>query len=1017
MFFPDCSPVSRRRFLRRLNPFGATSVKRVHWTRTLLVAALSLFFGSQALRADNYDNMRAQWNAMLVGASNNMNDADVAASVNRIASNANTYWSSMNTTPGAAYLWSDISDFTKSGTITSNYVRLQAMAEAYAQPGNSLQGNTALAQAVAYGLDWLYTNYYNPNTTIFGNWWDWDIGAAHASMNASLLIYPQLTSAEIANYTSSLNYFDPNPSQDVQVTGSPTTATGANLADTVLAVILNGILSKNSSLITTAESDLSSVYLYVTSGSGFYVDGSFVFHGNIAYTGEYGQVLLSDISSLFLLLNNSSWPITDPNANNVWNWVSQSYAPLMINGALMDMVAGRAISRCGTWDHNTGRAIAVSVLRLSYSASTSESAYLQSLVKAWVASDTTFNGYTNPCNGPGSVLPSSPVSWTYNDYYSALNPYDIANFESLMGNSSITAASPLTGNFNLASMDRVVHQRPGFAFGLSMFSNLIDDYECLNGENYQGWYTGVGMTYLYTGDLEQYDNNYWATVNPVRLSGTTTDGSSKSTLCDSSYGKNAYKWAGGSAVDGLYGSSGLQFTLAPVTGSKLNGQKSWFWFANKMVALGTGINSTSTGNVETIVDNRMIDPNGDNALVVNGTMEPTTLGWSSTIPNVTWAYMDGNTANSGIGYYFPFGGTSVYALRESRTGEWSSVNQSGPTTSYPGNYMSLAFEHGAAPTDAGYAYVVLPNQTSASMAAYAANPDITVLENSTNIQAVYDSSIGAYGANFWGTTSQTLNDQNGSAFLTTAQQASITTVQNGAELDVAISDPTQANTGTIALTINRAASSLISADPQITVTQLSPTIQLSVNVNGAAGKSFQIKFTMAPIVTTLGDVADSYVQNGSYANTNFGTAQYLYVKNDGTGYFRNGYLMFNLSSINAPIAQATVYLVPTSEGESGVTNQAYLVTNNSWTESGITWNDAPPLSSTPLASWQVPAVHTQVSFDVTAAAQNTQSNGGLLSIGVTSPTNVGSNGWVEYGSKENSTPAYRPVIVITTDTP
>jgi len=982
----------------------------------LLVLLTLAWFACPLLRADNYDNMRTQWAAMVVGANNNMNDSDIAASVNQLASEANTYWSSMDTTPGAAYLWSDLSDFTNSATITSSYTRLEIMAKAYAQPGNSLQGNASLAQAVAYGLDWMYTNYYNQNTTMFGNWWDWQIGSAQPSMSAALLIYGQLSATEIANYTAAIDHFDPNPADNEDINGTPHAAVGANLTDTCLIVILRGILGKNSSDITTAESDLDPVYLYVTTGDGFYVDGSFIQHTHMAYTGSYGVVLLSDIANLFDLLNNSAWPITDSNASNVWNWVSQSYTPLMANGAMMDMVSGRSISRCGTWDHSTGRTVVADLARLALSASPSEASYLQGLVKEWITGDTTWNGYTNPCDGPDSVLPSSPVSITYSDYYSSLNPYDIANLEAVMANPSISAATQVTGNFNFASMDRVVHQRPGFVFGLSIFSNQIHDYECENGENYDGWYTGAGMTYLYTADLEQYDNNYWATVNPTRLSGVTSDGST-TTKCNGDVGTNTYTWGGGSAVDGLYGSSGLQFTLSPVTGSSLNGQKSWFWLANKMVALGSGINSTSSGNVETIADNRMIDANGDNALVVNGTTEPTTLGWSSTIPNVTWAYMDGNVANSGIGYYFPSGGASIYALRETRTGQWSTINQNGPTTSYSNNFMSLAFEHGSEPADAGYAYVVLPNQTSTSMAAYAANPDITVLENSTSAQAVYDSSIDAYGANFWSTTSHTVNDQKGKAFLTASQQASVTTVQNGTELDVAISDPTQANTGTITLTINRAASSVISADPQVTVNQLSPSVQLSVNVNAAAGKSFQVKLTMAPILTTLGDTADSYIQDGSSANTNFGTATQLYVKNAATGYNRISYLMFNLSTVTAHITQATVYLTPTSEGESGFTNDAYLVTNNSWTETGITWNNAPALSSTLLGSWQVPAVNTQASFDVTAAAQNAQANGGLLSVGVNSPTNVGSAGWVEYASKENGTQAYRPEIVVTTDTP
>lgn len=369
---------------------------------TLVIILCSL---CPLLWADNYDTMRTQWVAMQTGASNNMSDPDIAASVNQVAATANTYWSSMDTTPGAAYLWSDLTDFTHSATIDSCFGRLRAMALAFAQPGNSLQGNTSLAQAVAYGLDWLNTNYYNQNTTEFDNWWDWEIGDAQALMTTALLIYPQLTSTEVTNYTSAIDHFDPNPSYEYTVTGTQETASGANLTDICLAVILRGILGKNSTNITTTESALGPIYLNVTSGDGFYADGSFIQHTHVAYTGSYGAVLLADIANLFLLLNNSAWPITDANASNVWNWVSQSYAPLMINGAVMDMVNGRAISRCGSWDHSLGRSIVVSLLRLSYGASASEAAYIQGLVKEWVTNDTTWSGYTNPCNGSRIAAP------------------------------------------------------------------------------------------------------------------------------------------------------------------------------------------------------------------------------------------------------------------------------------------------------------------------------------------------------------------------------------------------------------------------------------------------------------------------------------------------------------------------------------------------------------------------------------------------------------------------------------
>src|SRR6185503_7467549 len=70
-------------------------------------------------------------------------------------------------------------------------------------------------------------------------------------------------------------------------------------------------------------------------------------------------------------------------------------------------------------------------------------------------------------------------------------------------------------------------------------------------------------------------------------------------------------------------------------------------------------------------------------------------------------------------------------------------------------------------------------------------------------------------------------------------QSSVVTLENSNSIVVGISDPTQTNKGIITVTLNRVAQSLVSADPGVTVLQLSPQIKLAVNVNGSHGKSYQ----------------------------------------------------------------------------------------------------------------------------------------------------------------------------------
>ena len=98
---------------------------------------------------------------------------------------------------------------------------------------------------------------------------------------------------------------------------------------------------------------------------------------------------------------------------------------------------------------------------------------------------------------------------------------------SVMNDSSIPLAQPMVKAHSYHNMDRVVQHRPGYAFGVSMFSSRIRAFEQTNGENLQGWYTGSGMTYLYNKDDGHYTDDYWWTVDMYRLSGTTLTGFAK----------------------------------------------------------------------------------------------------------------------------------------------------------------------------------------------------------------------------------------------------------------------------------------------------------------------------------------------------------------------------------------------------------------------------------------------------------------------------------------------------------
>lgn len=719
-------------------------------------------------RADPFDDLRLYWQNYLI---------TNGGSPSSIASTAGSDWSTMDTNASRTYLWSDLPLGSVSANIVSTFNRLQAMALGWATPGSSLQNNAGLASAVASGLDWMNTNVYTTTATEYDNWFHWEISGPQSLNNAAVLLYPALNGAQLSNYSAAVDRFSP---------GGPGAKygwmTGANTSDKVLVVVIRGILGKDAGKIASGQTNLSPVFLYVTSGDGFYRDGSFVFHSTIAYNGHYGLVLLGDIPKLVDLLQASTWQITDPNLTNVYNWVSASFEPLLYNGTMMDMVRGRTVS----WSYETESGDGSSTL----------SAIRQI---AQFAPPATAAALTNFANSPRLA----------------------------------------SGQFHFPAMDRVVALRTYFGFGLSMSSSRIANYESINGGNLHGWFTGDGMTYLYIGSAEnQFSRDFWPTVDPYHLPGTTVETNSHANSAGEATTTDQ-NWVGGAQIAGAYGIAGMSLHAWNTT---LYGKKSWFMLDNEIVCLGAGITCGGPAEVHTTAENRRLGNLITNAITVNGTAITPTAGWSSNlaVASPNWCALSGTG-----GYYFPAGSSNLQASLMATSGSWSQINSGDSSTVYTDNYLKLWFNHGLQPTDASYAYVILPNMSATSVSNYALAPDIVILTNTPTIQAVKKQALGIVAANFW------TNGNTAADLISVNNKASVVTLENSNGIVVGISDPTQTNNGSINVTLNRAAVARLSADAGVTVVQLTPQIVLSVNTSASKGKTFQAAFAYSLPVFTV----------------------------------------------------------------------------------------------------------------------------------------------------------------------
>ncbi|MEM9897363.1 MAG: DNRLRE domain-containing protein [Bacteroidota bacterium] len=150
---------------------------------------------------------------------------------------------------------------------------------------------------------------------------------------------------------------------------------------------------------------------------------------------------------------------------------------------------------------------------------------------------------------------------------------------------------------------------------------------------------------------------------------------------------------------------------------------------------------------------------------------------------------------------------------------------------------------------------------------------------------------------------------------------------------------------------------------------------------------------------------DAYVKGGADANSNFGASSWLVVKESSNAlYDRMSFLQFDLGTISNPVTNAKIRLKVETE-DMGASHNLHLVSDDSWTESGITWNNQPG-NSFLISTEVVPAVDGWIEFDVTAVVNN--ETDGFLSVRI-SDANAAED-YVLYHSSEAANLDDRPQL-------
>lgn len=873
-------------------------------TRTSIVTSTPKTTPTIDKEADEFDALRTKWLEMLNGGNSfSTTDTDYAAKVKQVESTANARYNRLNKDRNRTYLFSNCQDLNVSSNITETYNSLRAMAIAVSTRGCSQYGNATWKSEIINALKWMVdNNWYNSKKAQGSqgngnNWWDWEIGIPLAVQDILCILYDDLSGTDLfKEYLAAIDKFTPDPNK----CNFGQVSTGANRAWVCSVVAKRGILGKTSEKIAAVRDATAQLFINVISSDGFYEDGSFIQHEAIAYSQGYGINLIYELSWIIYLLNDSEWQINNPDVSNVYRWVYESFEPLVFDGRMFGAGSSNFSATGASRTNSLIRALAY----LSHVAPNKDAAYFKSLIKNYVNALTVEPFYS----------------------YSNNTVHNLVLVKDIMNDPLVSPRGSFEKYKQYNSMDRIYQQRPTYGIGINMYSNRIRNYESVGnpGNNMKGWHQGDGWMELANADKTQYTDNFWPTVDSYRLPGTTALQNStvpqrKTSSCS---------WVGGTDINGTFGVTGMQLKTP---GQNLSANKGWFMFDNEIVCLGSGITSTDNKVVETIVENRKINNSGNNALLVNGTQKSSSLGWSENMNGVRWAYLTGDSTNSSIGYYFPEG-ASLKGLREARTGSWSELNGSGSETRYTKNFLTMWMDHGSNPSDKTYSYVLLPSVSSSEVSNYSSDPDITILENSSEAMAVKENKLGVVGVNFWNDTLKTVD------IITSNKKAAVMTKENAEkDIEVSVCDTTQLNYGTINITINKPATDVISKDSAITVTQLSPTIKFSVNVRNARGKSFKVKFNTAKLEEKPKDIKSWEFTSNTEGWSGSGISDFAWL----TGGYIGGSLSSDNPQIKSPdnlginTANSKLIVVRMKNSTVATRGKFYFITS-----SDTNWNEA-----------------------------------------------------------------------------
>lgn len=484
--------------------------------------------------------------------------------------------------------------------------------------------------------------------------------------------------------------------------------------------------------LTENEADLAlaleNVYnpIVYTTKEGFQHDNSYFQHGRQLYIGGYGDEILKGITQVAMYTRGTRFAIPEEKLALLSKFMRETYYATIRGRHMLFDVLGRGVSRPQITDKSHTALFARRMLQLDPEHAAEYEAIIARL--------------------EGKENAAYALTPKHTHYYRA---------------------------------DYTLHIRPHYTFDVRMVSTRTARCEYGNGENLKTYFMSDGCTNITTAGNEYFD--IFPVWNWTRIPGTTAPQLDPIPMAPNDWQMPGTSTFAGGVSDSLYGVSAYEYNDT-LPGVHTAARKAWFFFDDEVVCLGAGIHSTASAEVNTTVNQCLTSP--DQEVVISSSQRETVLK-EETLDNISPEWV----LHNGIAYIFPERG-KLFVSQRQQDGSWYNINHTAPKDTLQKKVFTLGFNHGKLPTDASYAYIVVPGKHSAAeIEAYRDKKDIEIYKNTPNLQVVRNKHLGIWGMVFYNAGEFSHQD-----IQVTVDKACVLMIKDNDTVSLHVADPEQAET-------------------------------------------------------------------------------------------------------------------------------------------------------------------------------------------------------------------------------